>query len=146
MTPTSVRPAAVMCTRSLDENPVHESDDPEDEYGGTAATPLSLLFLLRDRRLRPRLGHRLCGRCGRGRGRGLRWRRRHRLHRFDHPGPTALGYARGVVGGLEHDRYVAEPYRRSRGERRLPLDALPIDERPVGGIEIHQYPYAFAPL
>src|SRR5213083_1706221 len=74
MTPTSVRPAAVMCTGSLDKYPVNESDNPEDQHRGAAATPLPFLLLLRNGRLglrfrRCRLRAGFAGADGRAAGR-----------------------------------------------------------------------------
>src|SRR5919109_815651 len=115
MTPTSVRPADVMCTRSLDKHPVYEPDDPEDQHCGAAATTLSFLLLFGDRR--PRLGVRR--RWLRGRrwlrhrrlGRRRLWRSRlwrSRLRGFHHPRAAALRDARRVIGRLEHEAYFTE--------------------------------------
>src|SRR5206468_5808967 len=51
-----------------------------------------------------------------------------------------------LVRRLEHEVDISEPNRGPRDERCLPFDLISIDERPIGGVEVHQYPYAFATL
>ena len=67
-------------------------------------------------------------------------------HLLHHTRPPALGYIRPIIGRLEDERHIPESNRRPRHERSLTLDLISINEGPVRGIEIHQYPYAFATL
>src|SRR2546430_6810606 len=54
--------------------------------------------------------------------------------------------AQGVVARLEHELHVPEPYGRARSERGVALHLLPIHERAVGGIEVHEHPHPFPTL
>src|SRR3989442_144661 len=158
MTPTSVRPAEVMCTRSLNNHPVHQSDDPEQIHCGAAATAFAL-FLLEGRRWRFRAGLRLCRRrlgcswfrrcrlCGRRpRGRGGPRGRGNHHHLLDHARPTTLRDTNPIVRRLEYERDVPEPNCGPRRQWSLTLDLVTVDESPIRRIEVRQYPYAFATL
>src|SRR5690242_18399145 len=71
---------------------------------------------------------------------------RHRMGRAEHLGAAAFHRGDGIVGRLENELHVSQPDHCSRCERRVALHPLPIHEGAVGGIEVHEHPYALAPL
>src|SRR5258706_10898202 len=101
MMPTSVRPADVMCTRILDEHPVHDGDERQHQYGRAPPAPLPLLLLFGYRWLGLRLDRRRLRRCRRGRG------GRPLLPYFPPPGAPPLCGARPVVRRRPKKREVA---------------------------------------
>src|SRR6266550_2160742 len=176
MIPTSLRPAQVICTgrRYASSRWRRATRAPPPTTSTAALPPQPVPFLgggcWAAGRFGPGLGPgRGVGGCGLGGGAALApaaaegtgpgegtaggERRRRgreirgaRVRSPQYLSPTTLRDAQRFVSRLEHELHIPEPHRRAWSKRSLPLHPLPVHERAVGGIEVHEHPDPFPAL